>query len=183
MRTKIKINNVQSLTDARYYAAMGVHYLGFSPSDVSPIAIKSIVEWVEGPSPILDIITEADLQCLNQLPNIKGIHLLRPIEVIDYKGIIFENIEPDSDALPGSHFQVVTLEKPFDKLENTFKKKLLQWSNEKPLWLTIPINFVESYTSALPFEGLVLENKMVEQAVGIQDFDDMDRVFDLLNNI
>ena len=183
MRTKIKINNVQSLTDARYYAAMGVDFLGFSPLTMDTITIRAIVDWVAGPVSILDIRSGEDMTFVTQLPNIQGVHLLQPIELMDYNGIVFENVGLHSETSISTHFPVISLEKPFDALDNVERKRLQQWSVQSPLWLSIPVHFVKSYINALAFEGLVMENKMVEQAVGVQEFDDMDLVFDLLNNI
>jgi len=54
LKTKIKVGKLTNLTDARYFAAQGVDWLGFSlqpgdESQVSPALVSAIVEWVEGP--------------------------------------------------------------------------------------------------------------------------------------
>ncbi len=54
LKTFVKINQVSSLSDARYCAGMGVDVLGFSlvegsPSFVDPQQFKEITQWVSGP--------------------------------------------------------------------------------------------------------------------------------------
>ncbi len=54
LKTFVKINQVSSLSDARYCAGMGVDVLGFSlvegtPSYVDPQQFKEITQWVSGP--------------------------------------------------------------------------------------------------------------------------------------
>jgi phosphoribosylanthranilate isomerase len=50
----LKATNVTTLTDARYFAAKGVDYLGFnleqsSPGYVAPEYMRAIAEWIQGP--------------------------------------------------------------------------------------------------------------------------------------
>ena len=63
LRTKILAGSLTNLTDARYFAAMGVEWIGFNlnPGDdtfLSPVQVQAIKEWVEGPA----IIGEFNLQ-------------------------------------------------------------------------------------------------------------------------
>ncbi len=53
LRTKVKASSITNLTDARYFAAMGVDWLGFNLNSkdeaaVAPELIGQIEEWVEG---------------------------------------------------------------------------------------------------------------------------------------
>lgn len=53
LKTKIKASAVNNLTDARYFAAREVEWLGFRFGDspelsISPLAAKAISEWVDG---------------------------------------------------------------------------------------------------------------------------------------
>jgi len=63
LRTKILAGSLTNLTDARYFAAMGVEWIGFNlnPGDdtfLSPVQVQAIKEWVEGPA----ILGEFNLQ-------------------------------------------------------------------------------------------------------------------------
>ncbi|XOV95062.1 MAG: hypothetical protein ACFHWX_10195 [Bacteroidota bacterium] len=54
LKNFVKINQVSSLSDARYCAGMGVDILGFSltegsPSYIGPEQFKEITQWVSGP--------------------------------------------------------------------------------------------------------------------------------------
>ncbi len=54
LKSFVKINQVSSLSDARYCAGMGVDILGFSlvegsPSFIDPNQFKEITQWVSGP--------------------------------------------------------------------------------------------------------------------------------------
>jgi len=54
LKSFVKINQVSSLSDARYCAGMGVDILGFSlvegsPSFIDPKQFKEITQWVSGP--------------------------------------------------------------------------------------------------------------------------------------
>lgn len=67
----IKASRIHNLTDARYFAAREVHFLGFNleegtPGYLEPMVMNAIREWVEGPvivgefaSQTLDYVREA----------------------------------------------------------------------------------------------------------------------------
>jgi len=60
-KLKIKAGNISHLTDARYFAAYGMEWMGFNfkTNDVNKIDIetaKTIIDWIEGPQ----IIAEFD---------------------------------------------------------------------------------------------------------------------------
>ena len=55
LRTRVKAAAIANLTDARYFAALGVDYLGFALEPgaighVGPEQVKGLREWVEGPA-------------------------------------------------------------------------------------------------------------------------------------
>lgn len=76
LRLKIAVLSINNLTDARYFAAYGVDYLGF---DLNPESedflgydkIKEIVEWVEGP------------KTLGQLTDVSGKKLFDEVLELD----------------------------------------------------------------------------------------------------
>ncbi len=54
LKTRIKASQIANLTDARYFAAWGVEWLGFNlevgtENYIHPTEMKAIKEWVEGP--------------------------------------------------------------------------------------------------------------------------------------
>ncbi len=74
LKTKVKADNINNLTDARYFAAAGVEWLGFSVSNDSQIEdIQSIIDWVDGVKIVLEInghLTTNDYKAIEALhPN------------------------------------------------------------------------------------------------------------------
>lgn len=73
LRTFVKINSVNNLSDARYCAGMGVNDLGFNVEPgtthyIDPEAYKEIIDWVAGVRPVAEFST-ASPETLNQLVN------------------------------------------------------------------------------------------------------------------
>lgn len=65
LKTQIKASQITNLTDARYFAAWGVHWIGFdlqegSDTYVPPTSLMGIRDWIEGPK----IIGEYQLQAV-----------------------------------------------------------------------------------------------------------------------
>ena len=63
LKTKVKAEAINNLSDARYFAAMGVSWLGFSldlskKTNLEPETIREIIQWVQGPK----IVGEFGLQ-------------------------------------------------------------------------------------------------------------------------
>lgn len=56
MRVKIFANNINHLTDARYFAAWGATWMCYNVSSLSLTEIAAIREWVEGPKHIINVI-------------------------------------------------------------------------------------------------------------------------------
>jgi phosphoribosylanthranilate isomerase len=88
--TKVKAGSVSSLSDARYFAGMGVDWLGFdvdpdSPHYVSPELYQSMAGWVTGPKRVVE------LPALNK---------------IDFKNIL-EIYSPDAWEVDASQLQAL----------------------------------------------------------------------------
>ena len=58
LKVQVIASNITNLTDARYFAAYGVHYLLFDLREISISAIKEIVDWVSGPKTLILINKE-----------------------------------------------------------------------------------------------------------------------------
>ena len=68
LSTKVKVSSVTNLTDARYFSAWEVEWLGFaldpaSEHYVQPQVVKAIREWVDGPG----IVGEFGLQSADEI--------------------------------------------------------------------------------------------------------------------
>ncbi len=49
------VGNITNLSEARYCAGMGVHFLAFPSDIVNPKMYQDITSWVQGPEMVLDI--------------------------------------------------------------------------------------------------------------------------------
>jgi phosphoribosylanthranilate isomerase len=55
LKTKVFIKNITNLSEARYCAGMGVHFLAFPAQQVTPKLYQDIIGWIQGPEMIVDI--------------------------------------------------------------------------------------------------------------------------------
>jgi len=82
LRTKVKASAINNLTDARYFAAFEVDWLGFQlhPGQehyVPPQVVKAIREWVDG----VKIVGEFELQTASEIQTAIDLLLLDAIQV------------------------------------------------------------------------------------------------------
>jgi phosphoribosylanthranilate isomerase len=83
LKTKVFVKNITNLSEARYCAGMGVHFLAFPAHQVSPKMYQDITGWIQGPEKILDIssckevpITINEYDCHHILIRIDQINLV-----------------------------------------------------------------------------------------------------------
>lgn len=73
---KIKAGSISNLTDARYYSAWEVEWLGFnlSPAEenaINPLQVAAIREWVEGPKIVGEFSLSDKTEILRQVNDLK----------------------------------------------------------------------------------------------------------------
>ena len=81
LKTKVKASSITNLTDARYFAALEVEWLGFNltpntPQSISPTNLKVIKEWVDG----VKIVGEFDLasaEMINEAVNLLDLDVVQ----------------------------------------------------------------------------------------------------------
>ncbi len=192
-KIKVKINKVNNLTDARYFAAMGVDYLGFCCNTgtemyCSPQKIKEITDWVEGPafvyefdgwqdySNILSVLElgKPDALHLGAFATYEdGFHL--PI----FKDFILENLnEIDLSTID---FPVLRSDKTYMELTKEEKEIVRNASKQKPIFLDINIKAsdLNDILSELNVHGIILRGGD-EEKVGFKSFEELDLIFDAL---
>lgn len=183
LKTKIKISQVTNLTDARYFAAMGVDYLGFTihpdhPQFVTPPQLKEIVDWVEGPETVLEIPDQIDEMWLSNYHNLlEDFYLESPL----------------SDFYPDFHI----LSYPKQVIEDTesfiIYQSAISWKAEKSILSDLCSQYRNRLFLDVPFEVVELEDLLSlnpyglvmrggdEEKIGYKSYDDLDEVFELLN--
>lgn len=193
LHTKVKINKVNNLTDARYFAAMGVDYLGFccnidTEMYCAPSKIKEITDWVEGPEFVMEFDgwqAEEDIQSLVSLEMAKALHFgafssySQNFGLPVFKDIILENLNEAS--LEGIDFPVLRSDKNFKHLTGAEKSIITQLVNQKDIFLDIDFD-KEDLPRLLDHwlvYGLILRGGD-EEKIGFKSFEDLDDIFQVL---
>lgn len=90
----IKINHTKHLTDARFAAAAGVHYMGFcfdntSASFIPPIKAKEIIDWTSGSHIVGEFGNQSveDINTIVQLLNIDIVELNETVSLNQFDEI------------------------------------------------------------------------------------------------
>lgn len=110
LKTKVKASSITNLTDARYFAAWEVEWLGFdlntgSTNYIEPHLVKAIKEWVDG----VKIVGEFELSSpdrINEMVEALGLDgaqlgMFTPIETfqeLEFATILFKEIVIEKDT-------------------------------------------------------------------------------------
>jgi len=177
LKTKVIADNILNLTDARYFAALGVDYLSFKIEHISFDKIVEIKNWVEGVQILLDVnnsispsmmesiiqlepagFVSSDLELVKQLENdfIDELVFLRADSLDLYKNTIVEGLSSFEDLIssPGSTTYI--------------KGKYSQESLNR---------IIESNN----ITGIVVEGGQ-EEKVGLKNFEELDKIFECLED-
>jgi phosphoribosylanthranilate isomerase len=193
LKTKVNISKVNNLTDARYFAAMEVDYLGFccnldTEKYCSPARIKEITDWVSGPSFVLEFDgyqNQEDIHSILSLGLGTSVHLGAfadydtPFTVPVFKDYIFENITLQD--LDKYDYPVIRSDKRFGQFTDEELSKMVTYFEHKECFLDINIapDDVALILAHLPVYGILLRGGE-EERVGFKSFDQLDEIFDHL---
>ncbi|MBK9256527.1 MAG: hypothetical protein IPM42_13650 [Saprospiraceae bacterium] len=190
--TKIKISAITNLTDARYFAAAEVDYLGFCCDEESEFycsssKIKEIMNWVEGPQCILEFSgyqSQEEIKALIESVPCSGLHFGIMGNTDDhynlpvFRDYIFQGNEINIDN--NDDIAVIKSEISFENLNKSEIAALKNMLPEKNCYLDI--NFqAESFrqlTEELNVYGLILRGGP-EERTGIKSFDQLDIILDI----
>jgi phosphoribosylanthranilate isomerase len=195
LKTKVKISKVNNLTDARYFAAMGVDYLGFCCNTgtemyCAPSRIKEITEWVSGPQFVLEFDgwqQETDIATLLETGIGQAVHFGAfatygsTFGVPVFKDFILENIA-ESD-FTGVAFPVIRTEKSYHQLTYTEVEKIKELAIQKNVFLDIHFETkqLSEIIENLPVYGIILRGGE-EEKTGVKSFEELDSIFELLQD-
>lgn len=193
-RTKVKINKVSNLTDARYFAAMGVDYLGFccnlgTEMYCAPSKIKEIIEWVSGPEFVLEFDgwqSAEDITGLIGLGMAQAVHFgafatyTESFAIPVFKDFILENV--DDIHFGNIDFPVIRTDKNYSELTPEEISNLQRIINSNKVFLDINFenHFLEEMLQILPVYGLIIRGGE-EEKVGLKSFEQLDSVFEILD--
>lgn len=205
LKTRIKASQITNLTDARYFAAREVEWLGFNldagtENFVHPHNIKAIKEWLEGPK----IVGEFGMQDSSEI--------IAAIEFLNLDAIQV-GMYADTNALASQSVSIIkeiVMEKTTDYNELSrvletnsanvdafllnFSKNNIFWKNlasnknilhdlchKFKIILSIGFEFAElnEILDSMQIYGLSLTGGM-EEKVGYKSFDELDEILDAL---
>ena len=205
MTTLIKASRIAHLTDARYFAAKEVDYLGFNLEEgtegyLDPIYMKAIREWVQGPKIVgefshtpIDVVREAavffgldTVQVSAQnygadLAKLEGLEVILEIE-IDGQGLPFSKTElqqfaPFTDIFL-FNFSQATISKSTFYAEKDFWRSLFGL-HPSLLQAALPAGDWPEILETLGLAGLSLVGGE-EEKVGVKSYDQIEEIFESL---
>lgn len=212
LKTKIKASQIQHLTDARYFSAWYAESLGFNlepqtPTAVTPQQLKDITGWLSGveiigecgfsqsSEDILALAEQLELDAI-QLPHFYDKSEAEKIAqsncpIIKYLYLMNDWQEVEKEA---ENYAAITKVFVLD-LSNSVFARMIDWTDGMKVNLQ---NFTQKYTTYLAFdilpenidevlqllpslEGLQLKGGE-EERVGVKSFDELDALFDILQD-
>lgn len=200
----VKASSITNLTDARYFAAREVAYLGFNLEENSgdyldPMDMKAIREWVQGPKIVgefnrtpASVVREAaaffGLEAV-QVPLLDNLHDLAGLEVILY----LPGTEDPATLAPVLHrvapvvacflldFSTPELTTALQGVQSDAWKNLFaQYS--VLLDVQLPADALPALLHKLNPAGLALRGGGEERA-GVKSFEEIDAIFEVLESV
>jgi hypothetical protein len=178
---KILARSVDNLTVARYFASMSVDIISFNYSFEDTKKIKEIIDWIDGPAIAIELISpinkeEFDIMVSNLNPNIiitnHSLGYATELEVIHINHL------SDIDI---SNKAIIIIDTPIDEMNNAEIEKLENLDNSENLFLHFDdITDRDIIFASESGFGVVLQAGE-EDKIGIKSFDDLDYIFDFIN--
>ena len=201
--------SVANLTDARYFAALGVDYVGFQlepghPDSVTPTFVAALREWIEGPEVVgefggmaLDDIVRLSQELGVQVVEVGPFGKTR--DVTEATGLpVLQSITLGPDLGPGEAQPILDLNATNVRgFILDFARNGLNWAalQQEPTWMRwlettcadfpvlldvpAPADQVGEILGALNPVGVQVRGGE-EEAVGVKSFDDLDEWFEVL---
>ncbi len=166
------MQNVTNLSDARYFAAWGVDYLGFNRKKDSPYYIEEaqlieMKEWVSGPQVLIESNT------LEYADNFDG-------QILD---LSYASLPINKLSLFRTEIDIVIAEQREGKFivpfEDDLGQKLSQIALNTEIFVDVNNTPLEKIKK-LDNVGLVIQGGE-EEKVGFKDFDELDQLFEWLS--
>lgn len=189
LKTKIIAADLKNLTDARYFAAWGVDYMGFVIDNSIPDhidKIKEMMDWVEGPQHALQITGLEELSTINnQLMKlgidhiITGPYATESILNSDWQLIRSVRLDDLSD-LPAHQTYIVQTDLLFTDIAESSLTILTEFCIDRSVYLDC--TFTAMHLSEIidtGIEGIILRGGE-EEKVGVKTYDDLDEILEWL---
>ncbi len=206
LKSKIKVDSIASLTDARYFAAWEVEWLGFNldvhtPSGVTPTMVNAIKSWVEG----VKIVGEFGAQAIEEIQQTAVTLALDALQISHFSNISTLKALQSWDILKEyvveDLVELATLDAYLRELAPYVKYFILDFERNGITWkkiqpylehlqticqvypiiLRLPFEVTElpEILSNLTIQGLALSGGE-EEKIGYKSFDDLDEIMEWL---
>ncbi len=209
LKTKVKASQVTNLTDARYFSAWDVEFLGFdleenSETYIDPTKVAAMIEWLEGPKMIGEFGSFPDLEKMNlykEQLNLFGVQVGSFCEPELIKKIKEKDIYIIKEIVVSEETDWDDVYSEFDLLENFVDCFLLDFSRNK---IDVENNleiknhleklcrihdtfidgilspeYLDDFLEKIDPYGLAMKGGE-EEKIGYKSFDEMDDIFEAL---
>lgn len=202
LKTKLKVGSVKSLTDGRYFAAMGAEWMGFSFIEENARFIehneaKEIMDWLSGPR-FIGEFGYSDIDKINNVSEQIGLKSIQITHSLDLSKLssqiesLIQRIEVTADnfdslALIMDEQRNWTSQFVLDFSAYSTEKLLTQQEliadlcADYPVFLKMqfsPQNILEILENTKPFGIEILGGE--ELSTGLQSFEEVDEILELL---
>ncbi len=175
---KIIANEITNLTDARYFAAMGVDWIGFDMGLNSPLSIEHVMafaDWVEGPEFFLDVRGKSEDQIAEMLGNFQAAGLLidEGVSLPHYAGKVIRAQEQGVSGNSPTDILICTIECWQERGQGS------NLAEAEEVWVVID-NVAEhdNLKAATDMISGIVVSGGDEQKVGLKSYDDLDELIE-----
>jgi len=173
MDVKIFANNINHLTDARYFAAWGASWMCYNVSNISLTEIAAIREWVEGPKHIINVCGLDTSEAAAMLTN----------DAVD--GYLIDNIDDHNHIQQSLQREVEAfILDPKELVNNATAIKTVSTLHTAMRWDELydiqgdSFDMLAFVKQRQPL-GIVLAGSE-EEEVGFKSFDELDEILEML---
>ena len=179
---QIVAKGITNLTDARYFAAVGASWMGFDLTPGSRVSLQEVIaiaEWVEGPRIFVDVRGLDENQITRIVVELEPHGLLldeTANSIANFAGKQI-NVESDLNNIRSRQGGIIAFEVSNDELRTLVD--ITPETNE--LWITTDLGSVDiAQLKKLPDNCALVLSGGDELAIGVKDFDDLDRIIEEL---
>jgi phosphoribosylanthranilate isomerase len=186
LKKKIIASSISNLTDARYFAAWGVDYLGFNTDMLmdnkkSQQDIKEIIEWVEGPKFLAETsLTELSDEFFEMFFDLGfdaiSIGKFATLNSFPPGVEIFKTMSINAEKPQESYDNIIYTANYLSEVHNN-KEKVNEVSSYCNVYLDV--QFSLENLMDIEFAGYLVRGE-AEEKVGLKTFDELDSFFEYL---
>jgi len=193
LKTKVLVNQINNLSDARYCAGMGADYLGFNlepKSDhyLDPEKFKELISWVSGPefvgefhnTPVNEIINISSLYSIDHI-QITDIQYIKELKKLNFSTILEISSEYFTEQLAQEYHEgVFYFLVKLPALNSSEYSRISALAEQYPILLggEFQLNQVNQIVKD-PFNGIAIQGGE-EIKPGFREFDEMADILEML---